>query len=106
MLHFLLFSFGVSKIWNLFLFKNEKVNCSIFLRTISTIAPKDKEKDLVIPLIKKNNWRIPTSEKAEKNDNQDPESKLNDLAVQELLKGKYKTLRCLIYHYYKLYIVT
>lgn len=78
----------------------------IFLCTISTGAPKDKEKDLVIPLIKKNNWRIPSSEKAEKKDNQDAESKLNDLAVQELLKGKYKCLRCFIFKCFILFIIS
>lgn len=77
----------------------------IFLCTIST-APKNKDTDLVIPLIKKNNWRIPSSERAEKNDNQDAESKLKDLAVQELLKGKYKSLRRFISKYFKLYIIT
>lgn len=78
----------------------------IFLCTTSTGAPKDKDKDLVIPLIKKNNWRIPSSERTEKNDNQDAESKLNDLAVQELLKGKYKILRCFLLKCFILYIIT
>lgn len=48
-------------------------------------APREKEKDLIIPLIKKNNWRVPESKT---NDIQDSESKLKELAVQELLKGK------------------
>lgn len=50
---------------------------------IKSTAPKNKDKDLTIPLIKKNKWRLPESEQ---HDDQDPEKRLNDLAVQELLK--------------------
>lgn len=63
---------------------------SVDKREIKSSAPKAKEKDLVIPLIKKNNWRVADAEDIQSND---PDRKLKEMAIQELIKESKETQR-------------
>ncbi|KFM70252.1 G patch domain and KOW motifs-containing protein, partial [Stegodyphus mimosarum] len=56
---------------------------SIAESEIKSALPKEKVKELVIPMIRKNNWRTSNTNAQ---DTGDEDSKIKDLAIQELLK--------------------
>ncbi|CAL1275640.1 unnamed protein product [Larinioides sclopetarius] len=60
--------------------ENKDYVLSVDTNEIKSTLPKNKSKELVIPLIKKNNWR------GSKSDEKEKKTELDNLAVQEILK--------------------
>ncbi|GBO13769.1 hypothetical protein AVEN_242253-1 [Araneus ventricosus] len=64
--------------------ENKDYVLSVDTNEIKSTLPKNKPKELVIPLIKKNNWR---GSKPLESDGKEKKTDLDNLAVQEILKG-------------------